>query len=150
MWQSQVLAGTLSLGGSVPEELGTDWAWLLRIGSADVANAAIAAPLKNLRRAIMLPPFLGRSWSLLVVPRSVRLRAQEQFLHPPVGRLGHVDLVLRRAGDLMAARELLEGAAGLSDHAQHLAFERHLEQPSREGRFADKHDLVRARRNADR
>src|SRR5262249_8939641 len=31
--------------------------------------------------------------------RSVRLGAQENFLPPPVGSLGHVDLVLRRTRD---------------------------------------------------
>src|SRR5262249_21222978 len=77
-------------------------------------------------------------------------RLQQQLLHPPVGGLGRIDLVLRRTGELMSAREFLEIAAGLADHAQHLAFKRDFEDAAREGRLADEHHLVLPGRDADR
>ena len=62
MWQSAALAGALSLGGSVPTEFGTCWAWLCPTWIPEVvaAIAAIEAPLMKVRRAIIfLPICLG-------------------------------------------------------------------------------------------
>src|SRR5712671_2680382 len=49
----------------------------------------------------------------------------------------------------MRAGELLEIAPRLADDAKHLAVERYLEDPPREGGFADKHHIA-ARRDAER
>src|SRR5262245_31168444 len=76
-------------------------------------------------------------------------RLQQQLLHPPVGGLGCIDLVLRGTGELMRAGEFLQVASGLADGAEHLALERDLEDAPREGRFADEHHLVLAGRDAD-
>src|SRR4030095_9301465 len=95
------------------------------------------------RRSAMPPPLVpqaGRSESGL----------QQQLLHPPVGGLGRIDLIPRRAGELVRARELLQVTSRLADHAQHLALERDLEDAPREGRFADEHHLVLTGRDADR
>src|SRR4051812_39246141 len=60
IWQSQALAGALSLGASVPLEFGTEcWAWLSLIGSPPVAaRPAIAVVCRNVRRSIWRMGFL--------------------------------------------------------------------------------------------
>src|SRR5262245_58911375 len=95
------------------------------------------------RRSAVTPPLYRK-------PSALNSRLQQQLLHPPVGGLGRIDLILRRAGELMRAGELLQVASRLADHAQHLALERDLEDPPRKGRLADEHHLVLARRDADR
>src|SRR5579864_3451928 len=75
---------------------------------------------------------------------------QHQLLHAPIGGLGDVDFILRRASKRVAAGELLELAAGAADYAQYLAVERQLEDTPREGRFAEEQHLVRAGGDAER
>src|SRR4051794_3325535 len=54
MWQSQAFAGALSVGASVPVELGTMCCALATV----VPEASAAAPARNVRRSIIrrLPP----------------------------------------------------------------------------------------------
>src|ERR1043165_6489956 len=73
---------------------------------------------------------------------------QQQLLHAPVRGFGGVDFILGGASKGMRARELLQIPARLTDDAQHLSFERHLEDTSGIGRLTDEHHLVLARRNA--
>src|SRR6476660_7860985 len=79
-----------------------------------------------------------------------RLRAQQKLLHSPVRGLGGVNLVLRRARQLVDARKLAELTSGTANYAQHLALERHLEQAAGVGAFADEEHLIRTWRDADR
>ena len=75
---------------------------------------------------------------------------QNQFLHAPIRRLSGVDFVFRRAGQRLRARELLQVASGAADDSKHLAVERQLEDPPREGRFAEEQHLIGSRRDAAR
>src|SRR6188508_3331700 len=77
-----------------------------------------------------------------------RTRVQQELLHAPVQDLGHVELVLRRAGDLVDPAELLQLLPGLAQHAQDLPVERHLIYTSRE-RIGRVEHLVRTGRDAE-
>src|SRR5205085_501064 len=57
---------------------------------------------------------------------SRRRRLQRQLLHAPVQELGHVDLVLAGARDLVNPAELFCLMAGLAEISEHLAVERQL------------------------
>src|SRR5262249_59873156 len=74
---------------------------------------------------------------------------QRQLLPPPVEQLGDVELVCRRARDLVDPSELLRLFARFAQHAEHLAVERHLVDAAGK-RVRGEHDLVRTRRDADR
>ena len=58
MWQSQALAGALSLGAAVPDEFGTGWDWpwaRLACGSnAAAPSAAKPVACRNSRRPMVL------------------------------------------------------------------------------------------------
>src|SRR5207245_2137160 len=77
------------------------------------------------------------------------LRVQDQFLHAPIGSLGRVYFVFRRAGKRVSAGKLPKIASGASDHPKHFAVERNLEDAPRKGTFSNKKDLIGSRRNAD-
>src|SRR5262245_30612420 len=79
----------------------------------------------------------------------LRVGLEQQLLDPPVEDFGDIDLVLRRAGDLVDPAELLELLARLTHPAEHLAVERDLVDPAREG-IGDEHYLVWSGRDADR
>src|SRR6185436_6498728 len=53
--------------------------------------------------------------------RGLRLRAQRELLNAPIQQLGDVQLVLRRAGDLVDPAELLRLMARLAEPAEDLA-----------------------------
>ena len=82
-WQSQEPAGALSLGGSVPEEFGTCWAWLTPTEIADPADAiaTIETLLMKVRRAINFSSSLvrlgGQSQSRCVQNGMLTPRKQE-------------------------------------------------------------------------
>src|SRR5262249_19781764 len=77
------------------------------------------------------------------------LRVQHQLLHAPVEQLRDIEQILRRAGDFVNPSELLKLFARFAEHAEHLAVERQLVDPAREGVGGVQH-LVRPGGDAHR
>ena len=69
-----------------------------------------------------------------------RASAQQHLLHPPIRRLGDVQLTLRATRERVRTGALPEVAAGATDHPEDGAVERNLEDSSWVRRFAhDEH-----------
>src|SRR4030095_14283557 len=73
-----------------------------------------------------------------------------QLLHPPVRRLGDVQLTLRGTGERVRTGKLPEVAAGATDYPQHRAVERNLEDASRVRRFPHEEHLRGTGSHAER
>src|SRR3979411_1712605 len=85
-WQSQALGGAFSLGGAMPDEFGTSWAWLCCM-ETPVAAASVAAEatLMKVRRATIfdLPDGLHCYLeSFLLAPNSVKNRSHTSARFP--------------------------------------------------------------------
>src|SRR5262245_44285260 len=78
------------------------------------------------------------------------MSAQEQLLHAPIRSLADVQLTLRGARERVRTGELPEVAAGATDHPQHRAIERNLEDSSRVCRFPYEEHLSGPGRDAQR
>src|SRR5215475_280994 len=95
--------------------------------SPSARRSSFADMYSGSRSARLRAPRLARSDFLRVdSPRHIGtllIRPQDQLLHPPIEDLGHVELVLGRAGHLVDPPELVELLAGLAEHAEHLAVE---------------------------
>ena len=78
------------------------------------------------------------------------MSAQEQLLHPPIRSLADVQLTLRRARERVRTGELSQVASRATDHPQHGAVERNLEDSSRVCRFPHEEHLSGPGRNAER
>src|SRR5882672_7651391 len=118
--------------------------------SSGKPNAAPAAAssiaLARTRRRLMAERrvlLMARS-SVVISPRM-----EQQLLRAPVQELGDVELVLRRAGELVNPAELLERLARAAEPALHLAVERELVDTARI-RVRDVQHLVRRRGDAER
>src|SRR3954451_23852895 len=94
---------------------------------------------------------VGRAVRSASGPGALLARIDDQLLYAPVQDFGDVDLVLRRAGDLVDPAELLGLLARAAEPAEHgaLAVERDLVDAAREG-VGDIRHLVGAGGDADR
>src|SRR6185503_18724394 len=79
-----------------------------------------------------------------------RRSAQDQLLHPPIRSLADVQLTLGGARERVCAGELSEVASRATDHPQHGAVERNLEDSSRVCRFPNEEHLSGPGRHAER